>query len=144
MRFAGELARSFLALLLGGNLVLIYLKWTMPVVPPEITGLQSIITPCLFILLVATSLLQRKSEDAAPRDREVSPAASGMIVVLLTGAAAAIVLGWGATTASDLALPIGVAGATLVIAFIVFRYASRNTHRIGEARLSSPPAPPDP
>nr|WP_299913795.1 hypothetical protein [Sphingomonas bacterium] len=60
---------------------------------------------------------------------------SGAIVVIATGFAAVVALGWGFQRAADLAIPGLIVALTLGVAWIVARYASRHGDQIGEARF---------
>ncbi|AQR73656.1 hypothetical protein BXU08_08405 [Sphingomonas sp. LM7] len=68
---------------------------------------------------------------------EPSPAKSGTTVVLVTGLAAAAIVVTNDPTAASVTIAAGISGATLVLAWLVYRFASRNADQIGEARFDT-------
>ena len=119
----------------GAYGLIIYLDLSSDHLVHRFGDIRSVVEGVWIILLGLNGFFQwwdRKPEDAY---WEISPAASGVLVVLMTGLAAAVFLGWHARGWADLTLPAAVAALTLVIAGLVYRFASRFKNQIGEARF---------
>ena len=124
--------RALVIFSLGAWSVLFYLYIVLGRKDIEVQELYYIMWVTTLILSGALNFLTPQSDRAA---REISPAWSGAGVVVATGIAGAIYLGWGARSFSDLAVPISVVAATLVTATLVFRFATKNADQIGEAKF---------
>lgn len=120
----------------GAYILLGYLHWKLDPSVAEVEWLWSNALLGLMIITTLTSFFRPR--DMAPVSLEISPALSGSIVVLATGLAATVALGWGFSRAGDLLVPLLVAVLTLAIAWLVFRYASGKADEIGEARFVEP------
>jgi hypothetical protein len=126
--------RALLSIYVGGLLVLIYLHFRVRPPVAEIETLwrySGVPFYLLCFLIVATA----PRENRQPIQSDVSPKWSGTYVVVATGLAGAIYLGWGATSVLQLGLPLLVVLITLAAATWVFRFASKNADQIGEARF---------
>jgi hypothetical protein len=85
-----------------------------------------------FGLLILSGLLRR---NRARHSRGPSPATSGTAVVVETGLAGVAFVIENDPTIAGVALAAGIASMTLVVAGLVYRFASRNADQIGEARF---------
>jgi hypothetical protein len=118
----------------GAYVATAYLEWRLNGDVAEVGQLRSTLELLWWVTLLINSLVQpRRTEPRYLPD--ISPAKSGAIVVLATGVAAAIALGWDFQEAADLILPGLVVVLALGIAWIVARYASRHGDQIGEVRF---------
>lgn len=136
MRQAWKILNALSIAYLGAYVLLAFLHWKLDPSVAEVERLWSDAPIGLLLMTTLTSFFTPK--DVAPVHPEISPALSGSIVVLATGLAAAVALGWGFSGARDLVVPLLVAALTLTSAWLVFRYASRNADEIGEARFVGP------
>lgn len=87
-------------------------------------------------LLALSGLLRRNRARRNPR--EPSPAKSGTAVVVVTGLAGAAFVIENDPTFAGVALAADIASVTVVVAWLVCRFADRNAGEIREAR-STPP-----
>ena len=68
---------------------------------------------------------------------EPSPAQSARNVILFTGLAGVIATAQDANSLADYAVPMLIAIIAMALAFIAFRFASKNEDQIGEARFDT-------
>jgi hypothetical protein len=118
----------------GGYALALYIEATNRAFP-QIRDLRHHIWLAWLVLLIVSGLL--RSGRRGWNMPEPSPARSGTAVVVVTGAAGiAFVLGNNPDTAG-MTLAAGIAGVTLVAAWLMYRFASRNAAQIGEARFDT-------
>lgn len=118
----------------GAFLVLVYLHFTLS---PKVQEVDNLLEGAEFLLLFLGFAASNAATDDKRPDYDIAPAWSGAMVVIATGLASAIYLGWGAKSFTDLALPLFVALATVMVAVLVFRFAKKNADQIGEAKFRS-------
>lgn len=102
-------------------------------------GLRGFV-PGLPLLQLALFEIARRVDPEPPVQADLkrpSEAASGTMVVVLTGIAAAVGTGWDAQGPGDMIAPVAVLISTAVLATLVYRFAKRNADRIGEARFDT-------
>ncbi|QNA85168.1 hypothetical protein G4G27_15050 [Sphingomonas sp. So64.6b] len=124
-------AKGLFPIVLGAYAVCRYLTLTLDTPAPEIDRLANLLFGLGLLLLIL-------SPQSPAQDRKgltISPARSGVTVVLFTGLFAAIALTRGFEHWSDLIVPALVVPLTLVVAWFVYRFASVNAANIGEARF---------
>lgn len=68
---------------------------------------------------------------------EPSPAQSARNVILFTGLAGVLATAQNANSLADYSVPVLIAIIAMVLAFIAFRFASKNEDQIGEARFDT-------
>jgi hypothetical protein len=136
---AAKILTALFLLAAGAFLALLYLDCTIDPPIPEVERFKHILQGALLILLAINSLLESRTPTPGSGLKDISPARSGVMVVLLIGAAAAVALGWRAHHLADFALPALVAALTIVVAGLVYRFASRHRNEIGEARFVARP-----
>ena len=131
------LATGLFLFVSGAYAILIYLDYTSGPATHELKHLREGIEGIWVVLLGVNSYFDWRNRKTYEAYNEPSPAKSGTIVVLATGLAAAVVLGWHAHSLVELMLPAAVALLTLVIAGVVYRFASKFKNEIGEARFTA-------
>ena len=131
----GELARV-VALLLGGAwLMLCYLEWSLPDIHDRVRSLDhGLFWAVLAISQLANALRGISSAVAAP-----SPRMSGTITVILIGLAVTVGVHQSMPAGQVLIGDAAALLATILLAVVVWRFASRFADDIGEARFSAKP-----
>jgi hypothetical protein len=110
----------------GAWLLASYLEWRDPSLP-QIRGMQSSLMFGFFILMFADDFLR----PAGASPRQPSPRVSGTGVVIATGFAAAFAV------RENPVAGVLVALTTLIVAALVWRFATARAGEIGEARFAS-------
>lgn len=124
---------------LGVYGVLLYLDATTNPPSREIATLKAVAGIVLFVLLAVNAFFQWRKPATINPAKDISSALSGVVVVLTTGLAIAAALGWRAHHWVDF-IPSAVAVLlTLATARAVYRFASKFSGQIGEARFSTVP-----
>lgn len=124
----------------GAWLLTQYLRYTDPAQEQALQWLDHGLTLLIIIGLALSSNLNRQPDIEGLSVKDPSPRWSGVAPVLMTGFALA-----GATLlsgdASDFVLlPVMIMVGTILSAFLVWRFASKNADEIGEARFNSKPS----
>ena len=123
------------ALLTGGAYaMLLYLDSQPAVDAQRISELKANMQFGFISAVFVMSLLDSRREGIQFRN---APQRGGVAVVLLTGLAATIALGWEAKAPSDFLLPGAVFLITLVIAGLLVRFIAAHKAEIGEARFTA-------
>lgn len=133
---AAEILRALWVFAAGAVAMLCYLHFTLV---PRVAAVERLFNPALllyFVFVLADSLLQPK-RDRQRSLADVSPANSGVGVVLATGAIAAYGLARDYRQSADLIAPGLVVLATIATAVAVARFARRHEGEIGEARFDT-------
>jgi hypothetical protein len=136
-----RLLEGLLMFAAGALAVLVYLQWSGQAPVPLVEELHRLIGTAFFALGLARTVLAWRQRKHEPALREITPGQSGAFVILATGSAAALSLGWGWARSADLILPGIVLAATIAIACLIFRFGNRHAIEIGDVR---PPAAPQP
>jgi hypothetical protein len=103
----------------------------------EVDQIGSVLFVSFFGLMMVGRLLQPAS--AGPPLKEPAPRWSGTMVVFATGFAAALFVGWGSDAGHNLSAAIAIVLATLIVAALVWRFATTREKEIGEARFNTAP-----
>lgn len=128
-RTLSRILDSLLLIVLGADMLLVYLDWT-GTGSPQIERIRPIVSGAFWLLLWA-GVLVRPYAGGRPA-ASPSPRWSGTMVVVVTGFVATLLLGRGSPVAAFL-----VAIGTLVAAILVWRFATLNAGEIGEARFDT-------
>ena len=131
-----RISNALTLMLVGAAAVLCYLHVRLGPSIPEIEKLWNIIFVAFLLVSHLWGHARSKTGAARPQLAEPSPAWSGASVVIATGLAAAIFIGWDFHQPADLVMPALIMGLTSGIALLVFRFGRRHADQIGEARLN--------
>jgi hypothetical protein len=135
--WAAKIATGLYMAVWGAYGVLLYLHATLNPPVREIEDLKNIAAVAWIAVGAVVVFFQWRNPRPIETAGDLSPARSGTIVVIATGFAIAIALGWRMHHLVDLAPSAAVAMFTLVVAGVVYRFASRFPGQIGEARFES-------
>jgi hypothetical protein len=113
-----------------------YIEWQSEALAPEIKPYERHMNIAFWIMLIAHNLLRADKYPRANGVRDLSPRTSGVLVVLLTGLAAATSLAWPSGANSPMFAAVTIVG-TLVMVAVVWWFATVNAAEIGEARVES-------
>ena len=113
-----------------------YIKWQSEALAAEIKPYERQMNIVFWIMLIAHNLLRADKHSQANDVKDLSPRTSGVLVVLLTGLAAATALAWPSGANSPMFAAVTIVG-TFVMAAVIWRFATVNAAEIREARLES-------
>jgi len=125
------LTQMLTAMVFGALVTVRYLSWSMPALKESLRDLYDGLFFAMMLMLFVSSLLEWGPRLKRPT-HPPSPAWSGTSVVLITGVMAAIMF----CQASAVAAGIIIIG-TFCGAALVWRFAKRHGHEIGEARFDT-------
>lgn len=121
----------------GAWLLVQYLQFADPLFRHSLDAVEQSISATFWIVVISGSFLRPQEDRAGSAAKEPSPRWSGASVVLLTGLTAAIFIGTSANLDSGYLLPLIIVVATLVLAGVIWRFASKHGNEIGEARFKA-------
>lgn len=121
----------------GAWVLVQYLQFSDPLFRHSLDHVEQSLSATFWILVIAGSFLRPQEDRTGPSAKEPSPRWSGVSVVLLTGFSAAIFVATGANVSGRYLLPSIIVVATLVIAGLIWRFASNHANEIGEARFKA-------
>lgn len=129
-------------LMMGGAWLLAqYLSYGNMALDKALDGVDHALALFLVIGLALSSCLEVRTESEKHVFKEPSPRSSGVIPILMTGFALAAVTLLSGNASDFLLLPVLIIIGTLLIALLIWRFASKNADEIGEARFNpEPPA----
>ncbi|WP_434405808.1 hypothetical protein [Sphingobium sp. DN12] len=138
-----ERARSVLAkavevlffLVAGAWFLIWYIEVMEPTLAPHVKHLGRAIGPVFWILLIFQNYLNSSSRNGSDAPENSPPRLSGVFVVLAVGLASAFLF-WRSSGEGSLVLAIVTAGATVIVAGLVWRFATKHASDIGEARFA--------
>lgn len=128
-----RILRGLLGLLGLAYIILLCLDWSEAMESQAVALLLSKIEGAFALLCIVHFILTLRDRGREPVP-EISAAKSGALVVLATGAAAALSLAWMFRTPF---LSLAMLAVTIGIAAAVFSFASRREDNIGEARFDT-------
>ncbi|ATI81033.1 hypothetical protein [Sphingobium yanoikuyae] len=129
-----HIVRSLLFMSIGALILLAYIDFTQPVVSRQVRHIGDAIYWIFLTLILIKSWLDRHDQTARP---DPSPAMSGTITVLLTGAAFAFAVKKSAVFGGGFGPMMIVLACTLGASILVWVFASRHKENIGEARFNT-------
>ena len=132
VRGLGKICEAATLMVAGAWLLATYLTYANPQLAPALKDVGAG-SPIAFWAFYLLGSFCRPREDARNPD-DPSPRWSGVAVVVATGVAGAIFVGRSPTQGNYIALSAIVVG-TLVIAALVWRFATIHAAEIGEARF---------
>lgn len=103
----------------------------------HISSRSSSMIKASFLVLwgIGIILVWRSRKELTPK--EPSPAQSARNVILFTGLAGVLATAQNANSLADYAVPVLIAIIAMALAFIAFRFASKNEDQIGEAQFDT-------
>lgn len=134
-RLLSTVVDSLMLVVIGGDMTLTYLRSTGPG-SAQIDHLASIVSSA-FWLLLWISILVRPRRDTIQSGDSLSPRWSGTAVVVATGSVAVFSLGRGSISGADPIAALMVAIGTVIVAALVWRFATAHANEIGEARFDT-------
>jgi cytochrome bd-type quinol oxidase subunit 2 len=136
-----KIVNAGLFMIVGAWLLTQYLTSGVATQEQALEQIDRVLIVFLLIGLTLSSSLGIQSDDEKPSLIEPSPRWSGISPILMTGfaLAAATILSGDAT--DFVILPVMIITCTILIAFLVWRFASKNAEEIGEAQFK--PQPPE-
>lgn len=121
-------------MIVGAWLLTLFLQWRYPGADLPLRQIENhLFGACLAFLMIG-QFLQPREAQADSEWAETAPRLSGTFVVLATGAAAAWVAGTIGVGIGQYWGPAIIVVATIAVALVVWRFATRHAGEIGEAR----------
>jgi hypothetical protein len=128
----GKICGMATLMVAGAWLLAAYLAYADPRFEPALKDIRSGLTLAFWAVYLLGSYLRPQA--SPPSLDDPSPRWSGVSVVIATGVAAAIFVAISSTSINYVALSAIVVG-TLVVAALVWRFATAHAAEIGEARF---------
>jgi type II secretory pathway component PulF len=134
IRGVGKVCDAMMLMIAGAWLLATYLTYANPQFAPALNGIGAGLPIAFWTFYLLSSFLRPKVDTPSPGDP--SPRWSGVAVVVATGSAGVIFMARSSSPTNYVILPAIVVG-TLVIAALVWRFATNHAAEIGEARFVS-------
>lgn len=131
-RGVGKICDAVMLMVAGAWLLATYLSYANPQLAPALKDIGAGLPIAFWACYLLSSFLRPKVDTPSPDDP--SPRWSGVAVVVATGVAGAIFVARSATPTNYVILSAIMVG-TLVIAALVWRFATSHAAEIGEARF---------
>jgi len=131
-RGVGKICDSMMPMVAGAWLLATYLTYMNPQLAPALKDIEAGLSIAFWAFYLLGSFFRPKVETPSPGDP--SPRWSGVAVVVATGVAGAIFVARSSTPTNYVILSAIVVG-TLVVAALVWRFATNHAAEIGEARF---------
>ncbi|MBA3940588.1 MAG: hypothetical protein C0520_05205 [Sphingopyxis sp.] len=133
---------TFARRILQGLILLAIVGWALAVT--DRVAMSDAVTYALWgvwmLLLLVDSVLERRQRPQDWRAPEPSPGWSAAGVILATGTAGVVAsLSFADGPADAWLIPLAIAGVTVTLAIIAFRFARKHAAEIGEARFETAP-----
>jgi type II secretory pathway component PulF len=132
IRGVGKVCDAMMLMIAGAWLLATYLTYANPQLASALKGVGAGLPIAFWTLYLLSSFLRPKVDTPSPGDP--SPRWSGVAVVVATGSAGVIFMARSSSPTNYVILPAIVVG-TLVIAALVWRFATNHAAEIGEARF---------
>ena len=133
-----KLVQALSLVAFGAFGALYYLHTTLSSPTPEVENLLKSVQAVVALLVAVSIFVPAPDSKFQDETKTISPALSGVAVVLATGAVAAMAFGWHAHRLTDYGLPGLIVILTLVLAVAAYRFATKFKDQIGEAHFETP------
>ena len=134
VRVLGRICDAATLMVAGAWLLATYLTYSNPQLEHELKDIRTGLPIAFWAFYLLSSFLHPRED--APSPNNPSPRWSGVAVVVATGVAGAIFVA-SSSTASNYIVLCAIVVSTLVVAALVWRFATIHAAEIGEARFAN-------